>query len=76
MKDNFSSNYEKAHKKFDKAIDEIDKTIEHLIKVKEELLGSDNQLRIANNKVEEISIKKLTWKNPTMKQKFEEVSKD
>ena len=76
FKDNFSSNYEKAHKKFDKAIDEIDKTIEHLIKVKEELLGSDNQLRIANNKVEEISIKKLTWKNPTMKQKFEEISKD
>ena len=50
--------------------------LEHLIKVKEELLGSDNQLRIANNKVEEISIKKLTWKNPTMKQKFEEISKD
>ena len=73
FKDDFSRNYDLAHSHFDKDIDEIDKTIQHLEKVKKELLGSDNQLRIANNKVEDISIKKLTRGNPTMKAKFDEL---
>ena len=60
FKSDFSRNYDIAHSHFDKAVDEIDKTIQHLEKVKKELLGSDNQLRIANNKVDEVSIKKLT----------------
>ena len=72
FKDDFSRNYEIAHNHFDKAIDEIDKTIQHLEKVKKELLGSDNQLRIANKKVDEVSVKRLTKDNPTMKAKFEE----
>ncbi len=75
FKDDFSRNYDLAHSHFDKAIDEIDKTIQHLEKVKKELLGSDNQLRIANNKVEDISIKKLTRGNPTMKDKFNSLNK-
>ena len=54
-------------------MDEIDKTIQHLEKVKKELLGSDNQLRIANSKVEDISIKKLTRDNPTMQARFREL---
>ena len=69
----FSRNYYIAHSHFDKAVDEIDKTIQHLEKVKKELLGSDNQLRIANNKVDEVSIKKLTRGNKTMQEKFEEL---
>ena len=75
FKNDFSSNYEKAHSHFDKAIEEIDKTIQHLEKVKKELQGSDNQLRIANNKVDDVSVKKLTSNNPTMKAKFEELKK-
>ncbi|MBE5959572.1 MAG: DUF2130 domain-containing protein [Lachnospiraceae bacterium] len=75
FKDDFGRNYEIAHKHFDKAIEEIDKTIQHLEKVKKELLGSDNQLRIANNKVDEVSVKKLTKDNPTMKAKFDELKK-
>ena len=74
FKDDFSRNYDIAHKHFDNAIDEIDKTIQHLEKVKKELLGSDNQLRIANSKVEDVSVKKLTRNNPTMKAKFEELN--
>lgn len=73
FKNDFSRNYEIAHNHFDKAIDEIDKTIQHLEKVKKELLGSDNQLRIANSKVEDVSVKKLTRGNPTMKEKFDAV---
>ena len=73
FKSDFSRNYEIAHSHFDKAVDEIDKTIQHLEKVKKELLGSDNQLRIANNKVDEVSIKKLTRGNKTMQEKFEEL---
>ena len=72
FKEDFGRNYELAHSHFDKAIDEIDKTIQHLEKVKKELLGSDNQLRIANSKVEDVSVKKLTRNNPTMKAKFDE----
>ena len=71
FKNDFSRNYEIAHNHFDKAIDEIDKTIQHLEKVKKELLGSDNQLRIANSKVDDVSVKKLTRGNPTMKAKFD-----
>ncbi len=73
FKDDFGKNYEKAHAHFDKAIDEIDKTIDHLEKVKKELLGSDNQLRLATGKVEDISVKKLTRNNPTMKAKFDDL---
>jgi hypothetical protein len=73
FKSDFSRNYDIAHSHFDKAVDEIDKTIQHLEKVKKELLGSDNQLRIANNKVDEVSIKKLTRGNKTMQEKFEKL---
>ena len=73
FKNDFGRNYDIAHNHFDKAIDEIDKTISHLEKVKKELLGSDNQLRIENNKVEDVSVKKLTRDNPTMRAKFEEL---
>ncbi len=75
FKNDFSRNYDIAHSHFDKAIDEIDKTIQHLEKVKKELLGSDNQLRIANSKVDDISIKKLTKGNPTMKEKFDSLKR-
>ncbi len=73
FKNDFGKNYEHAHNHFEKAIDEIDKTISHLEKVKSELLGSDKQLRIATNKVEDVSIKKLTKDNPTMQAKFSEI---
>ena len=76
FKNDFGRNYELAHSHFDKAIEEIDKTISHLEKVKKELLGSDNQLRIANNKVEDVSVKKLTKDNPTMRAKFEALKKE
>ena len=66
----FSKNYELASKKFQTAIDEIDKSIDHLQKTKDALLGSDRQLRLANDKAQDITIKKLTHNNPTMKQKF------
>ena len=75
FKDAFSRNYELAHSHFDKAIDEIDKTIDQLKKVKKELQGSDKQLRLANNKVDEVSVKKLTKDNPTMQAEFERVRK-
>ena len=74
FKEDFGRNYEIAHNHFDKAIEEIDKTIDHLQKVKKELQGSDNQLRIANRKVDEVSVKKLTKDNPTMKAKFDELA--
>jgi hypothetical protein len=75
FKDEFGRNYDLAHNHFNKAIDEIDKTIQHLEKVKAELQGSDKQLRIATNKVEDVSVKKLTKDNPTMRKKFEELQK-
>ena len=75
FKDDFGRNYELAHSHFDKAIAAIDKSIADLEKVKAELLGSDKQLRIATNKVEDVSIKKLTKGNPTMQAKFEELKK-
>ena len=73
FKEGFGNNYRLASTKFNNAIAEIDKTIEHLNKVKENLLGSENNLRLANNKAEDLTIKKLTKGNPTMKQKFDEL---
>ena len=72
FKDKFGKNFRLASEKFRKAVDEIDKSIDHLQKIKEALIGSENNLRLANDKAEDLSIKKLTWGNPTMKQKFEE----
>ena len=76
FKEKFGRNYELAKKRFNNAVDEIDKTIEHLQKVKAELMASDNQLRLANNKLDDLSIKKLTKDNPTMQQMFEEAGVD
>ena len=72
FKERFANNYRLASEKFQKAIEEIDKSIDHLQKIKASLIGSENNLRIANNKAEELTIKKLTYKNPTMKAKFDE----
>lgn len=71
FKDSFSRNYYYAHDRFIDAIKEIDKSIEHLQKIKENLTKSDNHLRTANNKIEDVTIKKLTKGNPTMQSKFE-----
>jgi hypothetical protein len=71
FKEGFSRNYDLASRKFKTAIEEIDKTITHLQKTKEALLSSENNLRLANNKAEELTIKKLTKGNPTMKAKFD-----
>jgi hypothetical protein len=76
FKDKFGNNYRLASEKFEKAIDEIDKSIQHLQKIKEALLGSENNLRLANDKAEALTIKKLTRGNPTMAQKFEEARKN
>lgn len=73
FKDKFAYNYRLASEKFKKAIDEIDKSIDHLQKIKDALLGSENQLRLANDKAEAITIKKLTQNNPTMQAKFDEI---
>ncbi len=73
FKDKFGKNYEAASKKFGAAIEEIDKTIQHLQKVKDNLTSSERQLRLANDKAEGLTIRKLTWKNPTMKAKFKEL---
>lgn len=72
----FANNYRIASDKFKNAIDEIDKTIDHLQKVKDGLLGSERQLRIANDKAQDLSIKKLTKDNPTMKKKFEDLKNE
>ena len=73
FKKGFARNYDLASRKFNTAIDEIDKTIVHLTKTKEALLSSENNLRLANNKADDLTIKKLTHKNPTMKSKFDEL---
>ena len=75
FKNGFGRNYELASKKFFSAIEEIDKAILHLQKMKDELLGSENNLRLANNKLEDLTVKKLVKNNPTMKQKFEDLEK-
>ena len=73
FKDKFSRNFRIASERFQKAIEEIDKTILHLNKTKEALLSSENNLRLANNKAEDLTIKRLTKNNPTMKAKFEQL---
>ncbi len=72
FKDGFAKNYDLASRKFKTAIDEIDKTISHLQKTKDALLSSENNLRLANNKADDLTIKRLTHDNPTMKAKFGE----
>ena len=74
FKDSFGRNYRLASEKFKTAIDEIDKSIAHLQKIKEALIGSENNLRIANDKADALTIKKLTKGNPTMMAKFEDLS--
>ena len=74
FKSKFANNYRLASEKFSKAIEEIDKTIDHLNKTKEALLSSENNLRLANNKAEDLTIKKLTKNNPTMKQAFDNLN--
>ncbi len=78
FKEAFGTNYRRASEKFKKAIEEIDKTIDHLQKTKDALLSSDNNLRLANNKAEDLTIKKLTKNSPTMASMFKELqnSKD
>jgi hypothetical protein len=70
FKTGFARNYELASRKFKTAIEEIDKTIDHLQKTKDALLGSENNLRLANNKADDLTVKKLTRSNPTMARKF------
>lgn len=72
FKDKFGRNYRLASDKFKTAIEEIDKSITHLQKIREALVGSENNLRLANDKAEALTIKKLTRGNPTMKEKFEQ----
>ncbi len=76
FKDKFGRNYRLASEKFANAIDEIDKSISHLQKIKEALIGSENNLRLANDKIDDLSIKKLTYNNPTMKAKFEQAQQN
>ena len=73
FKEKFGNNYRIASEKFAKAIEEIDKTIDHLNKVKEGLIGSERNLRLANDKADGLSIKKLTKNSPTMRAKFDEL---
>ena len=73
FKSGFQRNFRLASEKFEKAIDEIDKTIDHLQKTKAALLSSENNLRLANDKAQDLSIKKLTKNNPTMQNKFMEL---
>ena len=75
FKEKFGRNYRLASEKFHTAIDEIDKTIAHLQKVRTALVGSEDNLRLANDKAEGLTIRKLTFKNPTMKAKFDEARK-
>lgn len=72
FKDAFGRNYRLASEKFKTAIDEIDKSIAHLQKIKDALIGSENNLRLANDKADNLTIKRLTHGNPTMKAKFDE----
>ena len=74
FKTKFAKNYDLASRKFQTAIEEIDKTIDHLQKTKDALLGSERNLRLANDKAQDLTIKKLTRKNPTMQAKFAELA--
>jgi hypothetical protein len=76
FKEGFARNYDLASRKFKTAIEEIDKTIDHLQKTKDALLSSENNLRLANNKAEDLTIKRLTRGNPTMAAKFADLSED
>jgi len=73
FKSAFSRNYDLASNHFKKAIEEIDKSIDHLQKTRSALLGSENNLRLANEKAQDVTIKKLTRGNPTMAAKFAEI---
>lgn len=73
FKEGFAKNYDLASRKFKTAIDEIDKTIDHLQKTKDALLSSENNLRLANNKADDLTVKKLTKNNPTMQAMFREL---
>ena len=75
FKTKFGRHYELASKKFDDAVKQIDDTISKLLKIKENLLGSENNLRLAQQDTEDLTIRKLTYKNPTMKAKFDEARK-
>jgi hypothetical protein len=72
----FARNYELAAGHFQKAIDEIDKSISHLQKTKDALIGTDRNLRLANDKAQDVTIKKLTRGNPTMKAKFADIKNE
>lgn len=76
FKSAFARNYDLASQKFQKAIDEIDKSIDHLQKTRDALIGTDRNLRLANDKAQDVTIKKLTRNNPTMAAKFAELKKD
>ena len=76
FKDKFGKNYRLASEKFQTAIAEIDKSIDHLQKIKSALLGSENNLRLANDKAEELTIRKLTYGNPTMQEKFRQAKQE
>ena len=76
FKTGFAKNYDLASRKFKTAIEEIDKTIDHLQKTKDALLGSENNLRLANNKADDLTVKKLTKDNPTMAAKFAELKNE
>lgn len=76
FKEGFGRNYRLASERFAKAIEEIDKTIDHLQKTKEHLLKTDDNLRLANNKAEDLSIKKLAHNNPTITKMFEDLKED
>jgi len=76
FKDGFAKNYDLASRKFKTAIDEIDKTMKNLQKTKDALLSSENNLRLANNKADDLTIKRLTRGNPTMKEKFDSLKID
>ena len=76
FKNSFGKNYTLASKRFDTAIFEIDKSINHLQKTKDALLGADRNLRLANDKAQDVSVKRLTRNNPTMRDKFDSISKN
>ena len=76
FKEGFSRNYRLASEKFKKAIEEIDKTIDHLQKTKDALISSENNLRLANNKADDLTIKRLTTNNPTMSKMFEDIKNE
>jgi hypothetical protein len=76
FKSGFAKNYDLASKRFQTAIEEIDKSIDHLQKTREALIGADRNLRLANDKAQDVTIKKLTRGNPTMAAKFAQLKDD